>query len=63
MILKILVKGNNLIKFQSCKISLDNRKFVNYDKNFINTVLIPLLYTNFTKIVNNIIIDKLQFRT
>lgn len=56
----ITIKNNNIIKFSNCKIIIDNNVFQNKIEKFTNSILIPIVHTNFTKIINNLTLETLH---
>lgn len=60
---EIIIKGNNLIKFNNCNLEINDLQFTNYLREFKESMIIPSLNVNLTKIVENITLTNIHFKT
>lgn len=57
---EIVLKGNNLIKFSNCKITINNSKFVNIIEKVESHIIIPSLNFSLIKIIENVTLENLK---
>lgn len=58
-----IIRGNNFIKYSNCKLIIKNSIFENNLKQFRETIILPTLNINMTKIINNLTLENIHVNT